>query len=69
MTPVEALTEAINRAGSRYALAKAIGVTTQAVYQWGEQAPVARVLAIEAATGISRHDLRPEIYPREGTAA
>ena len=26
------------------------------------------VLAIEAATGVSRHDLRPDLYPREDAA-
>lgn len=25
----------------------------------------AEVLAVEAATGVSRHDLRPDLYPRE----
>lgn len=27
--------------------------------------PPIHVLAVEAATGISRHDLRPDIYPRD----
>jgi len=27
------------------------------------------VFAVEAATGISRHDLRPDIYPREAPAS
>lgn len=28
-------------------------------------ASAGRVLAIEALTGTSRHDLRPDLYPRE----
>jgi Putative antitoxin of bacterial toxin-antitoxin system, YdaS/YdaT len=31
--------------------------------------PTERVLEIERATGISRHDLRPDIYPRNEVAA
>ncbi|MGF7202329.1 DNA-binding transcriptional regulator YdaS (Cro superfamily) [Sphingobium olei] len=27
--------------------------------------PAEHVLAVEEATGISRHDLRPDIYPRD----
>ena len=64
-----ALEEAIRRAGSRYALAKAIRITTQAIYHWGDEAPIERVLAIEAATGVSRHELRPGIYPPEKITA
>ena len=63
MTPKAALREAFRRAGTRYALAKAIKVSPAAIYQWGDQAPAERVLAIEAATGVSRHELRPDIYP------
>ena len=29
--------------------------------------PAEHVLAVEEATGISRHDLRPDIYPRDET--
>ena len=69
MTPKKALEEAIRRAGSRYALAKAIKITTQSIYQWGDKAPAERVLDIEAATGVSRYALRPDIYPPEKITA
>lgn len=52
-------------------LAAAVGVSPSMVWQWRTgHRPIAaeRVLAIEAATGISRHDLRPDIYPRESAA-
>ena len=68
MTPKKALEEAYRRAGSRYALAKAIRLTAQAVYKWSDEAPAERVLAIEAATGVSRYDLRPDIYPPDEKA-
>ncbi|KNH02633.1 hypothetical protein J121_417 [Qipengyuania citrea LAMA 915] len=33
--------------------------------QSGKRLPAEYVLRVEAATDISRHDLRPDIYPRE----
>lgn len=45
-------------------LAEALGVKVPAIAQW-RKVPAERVLAVEQATGISRHDLRPDIYPRE----
>lgn len=55
---------AIEKAGSQVALAAACKVTPQAVNQWvGKGKPPAnKVLAIEEATGVSRHALRPDIF-------
>lgn len=54
------------------AFAAAIGTSQQRV-SWllkNEKAmPAELVLAAEAATDISRHDLRPDLYPRESAAA
>lgn len=73
MTPQEAVREACERAGGQAALAKQIGVAQSAVSQWITKSRIgcgARyALPIEAATGVSRHDLRPDIYPREDAAA
>lgn len=44
------------------ALAKALGMTQPAVSQW-ERVPAERVLAVEAATGVSRTIIRPDLYP------
>jgi DNA-binding transcriptional regulator YdaS (Cro superfamily) len=44
-------------------IARRLGVTRAAVAKW-KQVPPLRVLAVEAISGISRHDLRPDIYPR-----
>lgn len=65
-TSITALRQAIEHAGSAAALARHIGVTPQAIYQW-DRVPAERVIAIEAATGgaVSRCDLRPDLYPRE----
>lgn len=42
-------------------LAKALQVTPGAISQW-RQIPPGRVLAVEAATGIPRDLLRPDLY-------
>ncbi|WP_080572834.1 transcriptional regulator [Sphingobium yanoikuyae] len=54
--------------GSQSALARLCGVSQQSVSKWvlrNKLLPAEHVLAVEHATGISRHDLRPDIYPRE----
>lgn len=55
-------------AGGQAELAKRIGVTAQAISQWDEVPPL-RVLAVEAASGVSRHELRPDLYPLEEVRA
>lgn len=63
-----ALKTAIEKAGGATKLAKALGgITSQAISQW-DVCPVGRVLAVEGATGVSRHDLRPDIYGEASTA-
>ncbi|WP_072866490.1 transcriptional regulator [Devosia limi] len=63
-----ALEAAIKAVGTAQKFAEKIGVTPQAVSQW-RRVPALRVLAVEKASGVSRHDLRPDIYPREEVAA
>ena len=68
MRQFEALQAAVKKAGSQAALARLCGVSPTAVWKWlesGKQMPAEYVLRTEAATGVSRHDLRPDIYPRE----
>jgi len=64
MDDKSALERAIKGAGGQAALAKAIGVTAQAVSQWDEVPPL-RVLQVERASGVSRYELRPDLYPAE----
>jgi DNA-binding transcriptional regulator YdaS (Cro superfamily) len=47
-----------------HTLARATGVSHQAVLKW-DRVPPARVLAVEELTGIARSTLRPDIYPPE----
>ncbi len=59
---------AISKAGGGAALASALNLTRQAVYQW-RLVPPQHVLDVEKLSGVSRHDLRPDLYPREEQVA
>lgn len=48
--------------GLQAKIARALGITRGAVAKW-KAIPPLRVLEIERLTGISKHDLRPDIYP------
>lgn len=37
-------------------------VSVQAVHKWAVQVPADRVLLVERLTGVSRHDLRPDVF-------
>ena len=68
MTPNHsALERAVAVAGGQLALAKAINTTQSNVWTWLNRSkrgvPGEWVRAVEAATGIPRHELRPDIYP------
>lgn len=68
LTPYEALIKAVEVAGSLAALARDCEVSTTAVWKWVQSAKrvsAEYVLRVEAATGVSRHLLRPDIYPRD----
>ena len=68
---------AIRAAGGQKSLATLLGVHQALISQWATaRRPVAahHVLGIEKATGVSRHDLRPDVFgpaptPDAGEAA
>ena len=67
LTPFEALQLSVERAGSQSAFARICGVAQPTVWKWlrsTKRLPAEHVLTAAAATGVSRHDLRPDIYPR-----
>ena len=68
---VEALRQAVERIGSQSALAQLVGVAQPTVWRWlkGQRIAAEHVLAVEDATGISRHDLRPDLPLREDAPA
>ncbi len=45
--------------------AKITGITPQAISQW-RRVPAERVLDVERITGVSRNELRPDIYGEPG---
>lgn len=60
---------AAGNVGGQRALAKAMGVSPQAVNKWKSlRVPSERVLDFERVSGLSRHEIRPDIYPREVVA-
>lgn len=63
-----ALQKAIDAAGAGNVLARRIGVTPQALSQW-HRVPPRRVLQVERASGVPRHELRPDLYPEPESIA
>ena len=59
-----AIRRAVEIAGSQTKLARKIGVRQSDVWAWLQGRPVKadKVLAIEAATGVSRHEFRHDIF-------
>lgn len=51
--------------GGPAGLASKLKLSKQAVGKW-KCVPHKRVLDVEKITGISRHDIRPDIYPLDG---
>jgi DNA-binding transcriptional regulator YdaS (Cro superfamily) len=67
LTPFEALQQAVELIGSQQALGVLCDKSQAAVWKWlqtSKRLPAEYVLVVEAKTGVSRHDLRPDIYPR-----
>ncbi|WP_454911145.1 YdaS family helix-turn-helix protein [Stutzerimonas chloritidismutans] len=61
-----AATRAAAAAGGQSALARLLGCSPQAVQRMCAtgRVPAERVLQIEAASGVSRNELRPDLYPK-----
>lgn len=54
--------------GRTSALARHLGIFPNSISRW-KQVPADRALEVESFTGISRHDLRPDVYgpkPKQG---
>lgn len=66
--PLRALEQAIDNAGGQVAMATALGLKQSAISNWvtrKKRVPAERVLSVERLSGVSRHDLRPDLYPRD----
>jgi TorA maturation chaperone TorD len=62
------LNRAIDAAGGIAQLARKVGIAQPSVSNWN-RVPAARVIAVEAATGVSRKLLRPDLYTEAMTDA
>lgn len=66
------LERAIKAVDGQSKLARICGVTQPSVWGWLHKrngvVPAEYVPAIEAATGVSRHELRPDLWPGEEAA-
>ena len=56
------ITDLVKKAGGPVALAKELGVTHSAVSQW-TVVPAKHAQKVSEITGVSLHDLRPDIFP------
>lgn len=66
----EIVRTAIKQAGGIVALGRALGISHNSIYSW-RRIPSERVLEVERITGISRHELRPDVFgplQKEGAA-
>lgn len=62
----KAMLKAVRAMKSRAELARQMKVSSPSIIQWERgRVPAERVLQIERLTGVSRHELRPDIYPHE----
>lgn len=59
--PGPTVRQVIERAGGLSILARAINTDRRLIHKW-KQIPAKRVLDVERVTGISRHELRPDIF-------
>jgi DNA-binding transcriptional regulator YdaS (Cro superfamily) len=57
----EGIKEFAERAGGVVRLSLALGLSRAAVAQW-HRVPAERVLEVERLTGISRYELRPDVF-------
>ncbi len=64
-TPLQALQAAVERAGGQSALARKLGCSQPTVWYWLNKlghVPAENVVGVEAASGVSRSNLRPDLY-------
>ena len=70
--PLTALLACRNAAGSANQMARDLHITQPTVWRWlnrSRRMPAEYVLKAERLYGVSRHDLRPDIYPRDYSPA
>jgi DNA-binding transcriptional regulator YdaS (Cro superfamily) len=71
-SPCDSFACAVRLAGGQVAFAALVGCTQSNISRLltaKRQLPGRYVLKAEAGTGVSRHDLRPDLYPHEVSSA
>jgi DNA-binding transcriptional regulator YdaS (Cro superfamily) len=63
MRAAASLRRAVTAAGGAARLAPRLGLRVTTIPQW-TFCPAQHVEAVAAASGVARHDLRPDLYPR-----
>lgn len=63
----DGLDRAIDAVGGVAELARKIGISQPSVSNWSK-VPAQRVVAVEAATGVPRNELRPDLYGEEAAS-
>jgi DNA-binding transcriptional regulator YdaS (Cro superfamily) len=71
LAPMKCVAEIVEKVGGQSALAKMCGVRQSHVWNWlnrrgSKGIPPQHVITVERATGIPRHEIRPDIFPDEG---
>ncbi len=68
----EAIKRAVEIAGGAASLARKLGISRVSVHEWVKRGriPATRVIAVETAVNaeVTRHDLRPDLYPEKAAA-
>jgi DNA-binding transcriptional regulator YdaS (Cro superfamily) len=67
---MEALERACQALGTKKALAEALGVHQSTISAWRARGriPAEHVVGIERASGVPRHELRPDLYQIKASA-
>lgn len=63
LTMDEGLRLAVKAVGTKYRLAKLLGIQPASVLKW-TRIPPNRIVEVERATGVDRTKLRPDLYDR-----
>ncbi len=61
MNNIHIVSRVLAAAGGPSALAGKLGIRAPSIYSW-TRVPAGRAAAVEAATGIPRHELRPDLW-------
>lgn len=72
MNPKDALKVCLSLAGTQVKMASDLGVLQPQISRWlhrDGRIPAEYVLTCERIYGVSRHDLRPDVYPVEAPSA